>query len=148
MSSNRKTSSINLATPPPGTQERRSVCRYSVVQDNAWLGWWEGQAFQSTAAKIIDISLRGALFNVDAFPPKGQPVWLCPPGLASTEEWIEVKVVGEKKRLFGPREVRVAFRKVFPYDIFKAVVYGPDSMKASEPQATWTPVESEERDWW
>jgi hypothetical protein len=148
MSGNRRTNIINIATPPHGTQERRSVYRYSVVQDNAWLGWWEGRAFQSTAAKIVDLSLRGALFTVDAFPPKDQPVWMCPPGIASNEEWIEVKVIGAKKRLFGPREVRVTFRKVFPYEIFKAVVYGPDILNAPVLQPPWMPEEAEERDWW
>src|SRR6516165_5931535 len=70
MSANKKSSYKELPIPPPGTQERRSVCRYAVVQDSAWIGWWEGQAFQSTTAKIVDISLRGALLNVESFPPK------------------------------------------------------------------------------
>ncbi len=135
------------AVPPPGTTERRSVYRYSVVQENAWLGWWEGTAYRSTAAKIIDISLRGAMLTVESFPPKDQPVWFCPPGVSTNDEWIEVKVIGSKKKLFGPREVRVAFRKVFPYEIFKAVVYGPDSYTAA-PQTTWFPENPDERDWW
>lgn len=135
------------AVPPPGTQERRSVYRYSVVQESAWLGWWEGQAYQSTAAKIIDISLRGAMLTVEAFPPKDQPVFFCPPGVAATDEWIEVKLVGTKKKLFGPREVRIAFRKVFPYEIFKAVVYGPDACQPTV-NPTWVPDDADERDWW
>lgn len=135
------------ALPPAGAKERRSVCRYSVVLDSAWLGWWEGQAFQNTPAKIIDISLRGALVVVDSFPPKDQPVWFCPPGVSSQDEWIEVKLVDAKKRLFGPREVRIAFRKVFPYEIFKNVVYGPDAFVSPEPPV-WLPETSEERDWW
>jgi hypothetical protein len=118
-----------------------------VVQDNAWLGWWEGQTFQNTAAKIIDISLRGALLNVDAFPPKDQPGWLCPPGMSANDEWSEVKLIDSRKKLFGPRELRVAFRKVFPYEIFKAVVYGPDSFKTAE-QPAWLPLDADERDWW
>jgi hypothetical protein len=118
-----------------------------VVLDNAWLGWWEGQAFQSTAAKVVDISLRGALLNVDAFPPREQPVYFCPPGVSSQEEWIEVKVIDSKKRLFGPREVRIVFRKVFPYEIFKNMVYGPDSLPKVETQA-WLPEDADERDWW
>jgi hypothetical protein len=147
MSTNRKTNQLNLAFPPPGAPERRRVCRYSVVQDAAWLGWWEGPTFQNTAAKIIDISLRGALLTVDTFPPKDKPVWICPPGVAANEEWIEVKVIEARKKLFGPREVRVSFRKAFPYEAFKAVVYGPDSFKGPEPSAPVL-IESEERDWW
>ena len=147
MSVYKRTNRSADANPPPGTQERRSVCRYSVVQENAWLGWWEGQAYQSTVAKIVDISLRGALLTVDSFPPKDQPIWFCPPGLSSNDEWIEVKMIGTKKKLFGPREVRIAFRKVFPYEVFKAVVYGPDSFQEVVPP-TWLPEDADERDWW
>jgi hypothetical protein len=93
MSNSRKTNQLNLAVPPTGAPERRRVCRYSVVQDASWLGWWEGQTFQNTAAKIIDISLRGAFVTVDTFPPRDQPVWFCPPGVAADDEWIEVNVI-------------------------------------------------------
>ena len=39
--------------------ERRRVCRYAVVQNQAWLGWWRDQAFLNTPARILDISPRG-----------------------------------------------------------------------------------------
>lgn len=147
MSEQRRGNQINTSSPPPGAGERRSVCRYSVVQEDAWLGWWEGQESRTTAAKIVDISLRGALLTVESFPPKGVPVWFCPPGVSSPDEWIEVNLVSTRKRLFGPREVRVAFRKVFPYEIFKSVVYGPDALKVTD-QPAWVPLEAAERDWW
>jgi hypothetical protein len=147
MGTDRKSNPVNASSPPAGTQERRTVCRYSVVQDNAWIGWWEGQAFKNTAAKIIDISLRGAMLTVDTFPPKDRALWFCPPGVSANEEWIEVKLVDARKRIFGPRQLRVAFCKVFPYEIFKAVVYGPDAFKSVEPPA-WVPIEADERDWW
>jgi hypothetical protein len=147
MRNSRESSPTPLASPPPGMKERRSVCRYSVVQDSSWIGWWDGPEFRSTASKIVDISLRGALLIVETFPPKDKSVFFCPPGAAANEEWMEVKLVASKKRLFGPREIRVAFRKVFPYEIFKAVVYGPDASTSVE-TPTWVPVENEERDWW
>jgi hypothetical protein len=147
MSADRALRKPSYSAPPAGTRERRSVCRYSVVQEDAWLGWWEGQEFQSTPAKIVDISLRGARLTVDTFPPKDQAVWFCPPGVQTTEEWVEVKVIAMKKKLFGPREVRLAFRKVLPYEHFKAIVYGPDAVKdATEPACV--PEEAQERDWW
>lgn len=147
MSVNKKSSYKESPVPPSGIQERRSVCRYAVVQDSAWIGWWEGQAFQSTTAKIVDISLRGALLTVESFPPKEQSLWFCPPGANANEEWIEVKLIGSRKRIFGPREIRIAFRKVFPYEIFKAVVYGPEAFQHS-PLPKWLPEEANERDWW
>jgi hypothetical protein len=134
------------AVPPPGTRDRRSVCRYSVVLDKAWIGWWEGQSFRYSGARIVDISLRGALLHIEKFPPNGQPVWLCPPGVTSQEEWIEVKLIDARKKLFGPRVLRLAFRKVFPYEIFRNVVYGPDVFQ-TVPQE-WLPEDACERDWW
>lgn len=147
MAINRKSNQVYIAAPPSGTVERRSICRYSVVQDSSWIGWWDGQVFQNTASKIIDISLRGAMLNVEAFPPKDKTIWFCPPGVSATDDWIEVKLIDARKKLFGAREVRIAFRKAFPYEIFKAVVYGPDSFKAVE-QPAWVPIEADERDWW
>jgi hypothetical protein len=147
MNPNRRLSQATPNTRPSDAAERRSVCRYSVVLDSSWLGWWVGEAFQSTPAKIIDISLRGALLNVDTFPPKDKPGWFCAPGVTNQEEWIEVKLVGSRKRLFGPREVRVAFRKLFPYEIFKTVVYGPDAFPNLDAPA-WLPENAAERDWW
>jgi hypothetical protein len=41
----------------------------------------------------------------------------------------------------------MAFRKVFPYEVFKAVVYGPDTFRTLDPDP-WLPMESDERDWW
>jgi hypothetical protein len=147
MSSSRRSKTPSISAPPAGTRERRTVCRYTVVLDKAWLGWWEGQTFQSTPAKIIDISLRGALLIVESFPPKGRSVWFCPPVVTTREQWIEVKLVDMKKRLFGPREVRIAARKVFRYEIFKTVVFGPDAFVDLVPPA-WLPEDAEERDWW
>ena len=147
MSMSRNTKATFSPILSPAGSDRRTVCRYSVVQADAWLGWWEGQAFQSTAAKIVDISLRGARLHVDAFPPNDLPAWFCPPGVSTKDEWIETKLVGMRKKLFGPREVRLAFRKVFPYEVFKAVVYGPDACKAVE-TAVWVSESVEERDWW
>jgi hypothetical protein len=130
-----------------GKPERRRVCRYAVVQDKAWLGWWEGESFQSTAATIVDISLRGAYLTVDRHPPKDQPIWFCPPGITTNDQWLETRMIDARKKFLGPREVRLSFRLLFPYEIFKAVVYGPDSFTTPRP-AVLTAEDSEDRDWW
>jgi hypothetical protein len=147
MAISRRSKDVSSPVTASGGPERRRVCRYAVVQDKAWLGWWEGQTFQSTAARIIDISLRGSHLTVETFPPKLDSVWFCPPGVSTTDEWIEVKVVDARKKIFGPREVRIEFRKAFPYEIFKALVYGPDALKTHE-VAHHVPLESGDRDWW
>ena len=147
MSLKRTSKHPKVHLPPSGSSDRRRVCRYPVVLDEAWLGWWQGQAYESTPARIIDLSLHGARLTVDRFPPSGQRVWFCPPGVLAREDWIEVKLVGMKKQLFGGRGVRVAFLKHFPYEIFKKLVYGPDVYVPVEPPV-WLPEESAERNWW
>ena len=125
--------------------DRRSICRYTAVETRAWLGWWEEQEFRSTDARIVDISLRGCMMTVDRLPPKDQPVWFCPPG-TSPVEWIEARLIESKRRLFGPRVVRIEFHKPFAYDVFKHLVYGPDALGGQI--STLEPVPESERDYW
>jgi hypothetical protein len=120
--------------PSMSTTDRRSVCRYPVVQTRAWLGWWEGSSFRSTDARLVDISLRGCMMTVDRLPPEGRPVWFCPPG-TDPSGWIEAKLVEAHRRFLGPRVVRVAFIQPFPYETFKNLVYGPAALSGSDPAA-------------
>jgi hypothetical protein len=128
-----------------GGDDRRGVCRYGVVEARAWLGWWEGPEFRSTNAHLTNISLRGCMMTVDQLPPRDQPVWFCPPG-TTPAEWIEAKLIESKRRLFGPRVVRIAFRNPFPYETFKHLVYGPDALGGHMQAQEWVP--ESERDYW
>lgn len=125
--------------------DRRSVCRYSAVERRAWLGWWDEQHFRSTSAQLVDISLRGCMMTVEQLPPRDQPVWFCPPG-TSPGEWIEARLVESKRRLLGPRLVRIEFLKPFAYDTFKHLVYGPDALGGQF--STLEQVPESERDYW
>jgi hypothetical protein len=118
---------------PLGVDERRASCRYAITDARAWIGWWEGPQFRHVAADIEDVSIRGARVSVERFPPEGQPVWFHPPG-AAPDGWLEVRVVEAKKRLFGPRQLQLVFRKTFPYEMFKAVVYGLEAVRGVRPQ--------------
>lgn len=139
----------NLSNPSPRgeTADRRRVCRYAVVKEKSWVGWWEGTKFESTAARILDISLRGALLNVDRFPPLGVSVWLCPPDVDAQDEWLEMKVLEVRKKIFGKRQARVTFRNIFPYETFKKLVYGPEAFK-SPAQPAWLSDDAADKDWW
>jgi hypothetical protein len=144
MGAPKKMGHMTPGTPVSSVDDRRSVCRYAVAQSQAWLGWWEGQEFRSTAAQVVDISMRGCMMTVDQLPPPDQPVWFCPPG-STPVEWVEAKLVESKRRLLGPRVVRVAFRYLFSYENFKNVVYGPEAIREFSPPE-WVP--EEERDYW
>jgi hypothetical protein len=120
-------------------EDRRSACRYAVVQNHAWLGWWEGKEFRHIPVVISDISLRGAMLTVEKLPTTPS-VWFCPPSLSlsAPKVWLEARVIEVRKRLMGPRRMRIIFRKSFPYEIFKAVVYGPEAVGGAQPQS-WIP---------
>ena len=118
----------DYVAPASNVDDRRRICRYSAVETQAWLGWWEGQEFRSTNARLVDISLRGCMMTVDQLPPKEQSVWFCPPG-TTPSEWIEAKLIESKRRSLGPRVVRIAFRASrSPYETFKHLVYGPNAL--------------------
>jgi hypothetical protein len=127
--------------------DRRATCRYTVVQTQAWLGWWEGEEFRSVSCEIIDISLRGARLVVEAFPPNVPSVWFTPPHVSTStpNEWLEARVVDARKRLLGPRQVRIAFRQTFPYEDFKAVVYGPQAVGGARSHL-WIPEGANEKE--
>lgn len=129
--------------PSPGSDDRRRVCRYAVMQSRAWLGWWGGEHFHSTPAEVLDFSLRGCRMIVEQLPPTKDQVWFYASGAGSNanstpSDWIESKLIESRKRLFGPRVVQIAFRGSFPYEVFKAVVYGP--ARVGEPGSPlWAP---------
>jgi hypothetical protein len=116
---------------PSSREERRRACRYTVDNDQAWLGWWAGQAFVNTPARILDISLSGAKMTVETVPPPDLDVWFCPHGV-NPPEWIEAKQVPAKKRIFESREVRIMFRKNFHYETYKTLVYGIEARRGYE----------------
>jgi hypothetical protein len=127
-----------------------------VAESRAWLGWWDNEQFQSTPAEVLDLSLRGCRMTVDRFPETKASVWFCPLGTgtgasatATSSDWIEARLIESRKRLFGPRVVRIVFRRSFPYEIFKAVVYGRERTGGTMPQL-WIPEANvtDDRDWW
>jgi hypothetical protein len=141
----KRLSHLASRTSASHADDRRGSCRYAVVQSRAWLGWWEGEEFRSTNARLVDLSLRGCMMTVDQLPPGGQSVWFCPPG-TTPSDWIEAKLVESKRRLFGPRVVRIAFRNPFPYETFKNLVYGPEAVGGNVPAPACVP--ESERDFW
>jgi hypothetical protein len=85
------------------------------------------------------------MMTVDRLPPPGETVWFCPPG-TTPAQWIEAKLVECKRRLLGPRVVRIEFRNPFPYETFKHLVYGPDALGGQLTNSECVP--ESERDYW
>ncbi len=145
MGAPKKASERLYAARASNVDDRRFICRYTAVETRAWLGWWDEQEFRSTNAQLVDISLRGSMMTVEQLPPSDQTVWFCPPGTTPVE-WIEARLIEAKRRLFGPRVVRIAFLKPFSYDTFKHLVYGPEALGGQF--STLEPVPESERTYW
>lgn len=133
------TDALHFAAPPPGQPERRAGHRYPVVEDHAWLGWWDGPSFVTTPSRVLDLGLRGALLAVDAPPLRDRSLWFCPPS-SPNPEWLEAALVQSSENVLGQREVRITFRRLLPYDTFKTLVYG-NPEPAADGEAAWPGAE-------
>jgi hypothetical protein len=103
------------------------VCRYPTKTTEALLGWWNGTSFVHVPAHIINFSTVGCWVETSQVVDRveKQSVWLCPLGFR-TAVWTEGTVVSVKKRFLGKYQFRIKFLTTFPYDAFKALVYGPE----------------------
>ncbi len=107
--------------------ERRRVCRYTVKDPRAHVGWWVGQSFASVPCKLLDLSMSGCQIEAAGSKPPSadQPIWLRPAGMAE-DEWIEGSVVAARRAVFGGLKVRIRFGTALDYEMFNELVYGRD----------------------
>jgi hypothetical protein len=111
----------------PGTEagDRRRVCRYPVIFQDASLGWWLESEFMSTPVRLVNLSLSGCLIESHRRTTlnKQQSVWMhAHSGTAA--EWTEGRIVSIKKTWAGKCLVGIAFLGSFPYEPFKKLIYG------------------------
>ncbi|MDR3632428.1 MAG: hypothetical protein P4L84_01250 [Isosphaeraceae bacterium] len=145
MDAERESNPIRSSSLPEGQEDRRGGSRYNVVEDQSWLGWWDGPSFVTTPSRILDLSLRGALLHVEALPGPGKAVWFCPP-TAATPDWLEATVVQSRNTPHGPAEARIAFRRLLPYETFQSLVYGNDRLGPPDVETHWAAAEFEPDD--
>ncbi len=106
-------------------RERRVSPRYSVVDRVARLVWDQPGAFGDTTARLIDLSIGGALMEVSQLPPRNQPIWICLRGMG-VEHGTTATVVSHSRGWRGPYYVHLAFDQICPYEFFKRAVLGQD----------------------
>jgi hypothetical protein len=116
------------ATPVPSPENLRKHKRYAPVENEAWLGWWEGPAYRKSAATLVDISNGGAKVIAEIPPPRRSTIWICLDGQRRTE-WVETQVVEVRLLPDNTAQVRMAFRELCPYSFFEAAVFGRDESK-------------------
>lgn len=136
MGTNGDANHIRPSSVPVGQDDRRSSCRYVVVVDQAWLGWWDGPSYVTAPCRILDLSIRGALLEVETLPFAERSVWFCPPETAAAE-WLEATLVQRHQQKTGLQHARIAFQRMLPYETFKALVYGHPAPAAVEVEACW-----------
>jgi hypothetical protein len=135
MSGARHTIGTGLDHAVSGDADKRKVCRYRVIVEDALLGWWEEPAFVKTPARLINLSSTGCLIELPRTPrrEKGQPAWICPLGL-SQAQWIEGVVVSIRKPLLKNCRMGIAFRVHVTFESFKTLIYGSGHLYDEAPE--------------
>jgi len=105
--------------------DRRNAYRYALARDNIRLGWWHGQQFRTISARLRNLSLSGALVQLEegAVGPAGVEAWICLVD-QSAKHWVQAEVVVVCPELpETPCVVRLKFLDAFPYESFKTAVW-------------------------
>jgi hypothetical protein len=134
--------------PRDPRDDRRAASRYATKGPPAFLGWYEGDVYRTTAVKLLDVSLLGIKVEAEAFPPKEGTIWLCLAGQRPSQ-WIEVGVVEcrkERRLISSRRLIRLQFLESCPYEVFKEAIEG-FSHEVRFPATTLPGNGMHERDW-
>jgi hypothetical protein len=123
--------------------DRRNAHRYALAGDKIRLGWWQGQHFPTISAQLRNLSVSGALVQLEegAVGPAGVKAWICLADQSATH-WVQAEVVGVcPEPPETPCVVRLKFLDAFPYESFKMAVWddGLARGKPAWPDADDTP---------
>src|SRR5208337_4647965 len=106
--------------------KRPSQCSsVRAARDKFRLGWWQGQHFPTIFARLRNLSVSGALVQLEdgAVGPAGVKAWICLADQSATH-WVQAEVVGVCPELpETPCVVRLKFLDAFPYESFKTAVW-------------------------
>jgi hypothetical protein len=107
------------ASRPVGA-ERRGSTRYAAVEDRIWLGWWDGEQFQTLGSRLLDISRSGAAVCCEDGPEPGDDAWFCVVG-PSLSGGARARVVGREPMEDDPTAIRLrmVFQPRCPDDVFE-----------------------------
>ena len=106
--------------------DRRSAPRYVTRGTIAVIGWSEGEEHRTVAANLVDISMGGFSAWIEAFPPRGVPVWLRLDG-DHPSPWLKASMIATTTKGFlfwTRRQVRLRFLEACTYEFFKAAIEG------------------------
>jgi hypothetical protein len=122
------------------TDERRAAPRYPAKSTACWLVWGQGDDVSRQRATIVDFSVLGARIETHKRPSKEGDLRL---EIESAEHLGELglAVVKLEKSFLGPYHARCTFPTPADYELFKAVVYGVESVgwQPEELSREWKP---------
>ncbi|WP_158633669.1 PilZ domain-containing protein [Tautonia sociabilis] len=100
--------------------ERRETPRFTPLVDRLWLGWWDGEQFQTIGSQLIDISLGGAAIACTDGPETGDDAWFCVVG-PRLSGGTRAQVVGREPMPGSPGvyRLRLRFLPRCPQDVFE-----------------------------
>lgn len=108
---------------PRVADDRRKEPRYPAKHDQANLGWYAEESYQTLPGRLEDVSSGGASLVLDSATWAGGDVWLCLSGGAQTD-WVRAEVVGASQVDGGAQRIRLKFHESCPFDFFKIAAWG------------------------
>jgi hypothetical protein len=108
--------------------DRRRSCRYAALVSQVELSWDNEGTAAEVEATLVNVSNQGCLVATPrrATPSPGTIVQLSA-SFQSMDFSTGGRIISVEKRIFRKRLVRVYFPRPLPFDLFKLLVYGPDS---------------------
>jgi hypothetical protein len=106
-------------------KDRRGAHRYKPEQDQFLVGWWTSGLFQSVPARLLDLSISGALLVIAEGEPAPEPgkVLISPAG-GARDHWAQADVLEILCQDDGRRLLRLRLMEPFSYETFKTVIWG------------------------
>jgi hypothetical protein len=111
-------------------KERRGAHRYPLARPEAFLGWREGTLFRTHVVSLRNLSMTGALMRVEPPCPASGTIWLAVAG-RKPANWVQGEILEAITGPEGERDLRVQLRESFPYEDFKAAIWGAEASPAA-----------------
>ncbi|WP_152051045.1 hypothetical protein [Tautonia marina] len=104
---------------PYNGMDRRRATRFEAVEDRIWLGWWDGEVFQTLGALLLDISRTGAAVICPDGPTEAMDAWFCIVG-PSLSGGARARVVAREPIPDKPDQIRLRleFQPTCPEDLY------------------------------
>jgi hypothetical protein len=111
--------------------DRRGSVRYAARNVRVSVCWQPDEIQESCLGTLVDISMGGALLEVDGNPPLDGHMWI---RLEQDQhsEWVEVKCLSTLPKTNDKLVLRVAFQDGCPYSLFRTVVWGNSPLGSAD----------------